>query len=96
VIEPFPSPLDGLVHQMTEVTTGRGARLITVKCGAKMPTYRSHERLAGACGFPSKVTCPECQPTPAGVVQAAFEKMVAENYANRPAVKAAKKKESNP
>jgi hypothetical protein len=91
-----PSPLDGLVHQVIAQTTDRGARLLTVKCGAKMPRYRQWEPLAGGTLWPHLVTCEPCQPTAAGVVQAAFEAMVAENYANRPAAKAAKKKETQP
>lgn len=55
-----PSPFDGLVHQIKEVSTDRGARKIVVKCGAEMPTYRSFDRLAGATGFQSLVTCPSC------------------------------------
>jgi hypothetical protein len=91
----FPSPLDGLIHQATYVATDRGARLLTVKCGTTMPKYRAHEPLAGV-GWPHEVTCPGCKPAKAGEVQAAFEAMVAENYANRPAAKAAKKKETQP
>lgn len=56
-----PSPLDGLVHLISAVSTDRGSRTIVVKCGAKMPTYRSFERLAGASGFHSRVTCPPCR-----------------------------------
>lgn len=59
-----PNPFDGLVHALKEVSTDRGARTITVKCGAPMPTYRTHETLAGATGFNSRVTCPACRWTP--------------------------------
>lgn len=55
-----PSPLDGLVHQLTAAAVDRGTRVVSVKCGATLPKYRSHERLAGASGFASKVTCPAC------------------------------------
>lgn len=85
----YPSPLDGLIHQAVYVSTDRGARLLRVKCGATMPKYRAHEPLAGV-GWPHEVTCGPCQPCPAGATQAAFEAMVAENYANRPAAKKAR------
>lgn len=58
--EVHPSPFDGLVHLLKEVSTDKGARTITVKCGATMPTYRAHDPLGGACGFHSLVTCPTC------------------------------------
>lgn len=56
-----PNPFDGLVHLLKEVSTDRGARTIVVKCGAKMPTYRTHETLGGATAFDSRVTCPSCR-----------------------------------
>lgn len=86
-----PSPLDGLIHQVIAQTTDRGARILTVKCGVTMPRYRQWEEMAGATVWPHLVTCEPCQPNPAGKVQAEFEAMVARNYANRPAAKAAKK-----
>ncbi len=71
--EVFPSPFDGLIHQVTYIATERGGRIITVKCGTKMPVYNAHEPLSGATVWPSRVTCPPCQPNAAGVVQAAFD-----------------------
>lgn len=56
-----PSPFDGLVHLVKAVSAERGSRTIEVRCGATMPTYRSFERLAGASGFHSRVTCPACR-----------------------------------
>lgn len=57
-----PNPLDGLVHLLSEATTDRGARIIRVRCGAAMPKFRSKDRLAGATGWDSVVTCPRCKP----------------------------------
>jgi hypothetical protein len=65
VTEALPSPLDGLVHQVRTVETDRGSRTIQVRCGATMPTYRSHERLAGATIWGTRVTCPSCRGEPA-------------------------------
>lgn len=59
-----PSPFDGLVHLLKNVSAEKGARTIEVKCGAKMPTYRSHETLGGATGFECRITCPACQYQP--------------------------------
>ncbi len=56
-----PNPFDGLVHKIKEVSSEKGARTIVVKCGARMPTYRSHETLGGATGWEDQITCPECQ-----------------------------------
>lgn len=55
-----PNPFDGLVHLLKEVKVEKGGRYIDVKCGAKMPVYRGHDPLGGACGFQSLVTCPAC------------------------------------
>lgn len=78
-----PNPFDGLIHQTIAQTTDRGARILTVKCGAKMPRLRQWEIVSGATGWPSLVTCPLCQPTPAGFVNACFYAMHLEAYASR-------------
>jgi len=54
------SPFDGLIHALKEVSTERGTRTIEVRCGASMPKYRSFDRLAGATGYDSVLTCPAC------------------------------------
>lgn len=59
-----PNPLDGLVHLLKDVTTDRGARIIVVKCGARMPKFRTRDRLAGAVSWNSEVTCPACKAPP--------------------------------
>lgn len=58
---PAPSPFDGFVHAIKEVTTERKSRSILVRCGARMPTYLAHETLSGASGWESNVTCPACK-----------------------------------
>lgn len=58
-----PNPLDGLVHLLKDVTTDRGSRIVQVRCGAPMPKFRVRDRLAGAFGWDSVVTCPECKPS---------------------------------
>lgn len=58
-----PNPLDGLIHLVKEVTNdGKGSRIILVKCGAVMPKFRTQDRLTGAFGWASVVTCPNCIP----------------------------------
>lgn len=52
---------DGLVHAVKEVTTNRGSRIITVRCGAAMPNFRSHDPLTGASCWESLVTCEGCK-----------------------------------
>lgn len=58
---PHPSPFDGLIHFIKDVKADKGARTIAVRCGAKMPTYRTHETLGGATAWESDVTCPGCR-----------------------------------
>lgn len=59
-----PNPLDGLVHSITWVHADKGTRTIDVKCGAILPKFRTHDTLAGATAFNSRVTCPECKLPP--------------------------------
>lgn len=49
---------DGLVHLIRYVSNdGRGGRRIAVACGGELPTFRSQDRLSGATGWMSAVTC---------------------------------------
>lgn len=45
---------------LKNVSAERGTRTIEVKCGYKMPKFRTFEQLAGATGFHSRVTCQQC------------------------------------
>lgn len=58
---PFPSPFDGLIHQVKEVTNEKGTRYIRVSCGAEVPKYLSKDTMAGASVWWRDVTCPACQ-----------------------------------
>lgn len=55
---------DGLTHLLKDVTTEKGTRIVTVKCGAEMPKFRSHDALSGATAWDSEITCPACKPSP--------------------------------
>lgn len=52
---------DGLVHALKEVTTERGTRTVTVRCGKELPKQRAQDPLHGASGWDTQITCPDCK-----------------------------------